>query len=159
MRQLVSASYVALFACVAAPSLVASDPYDEKRVVAYAKSIDVSKLDSALPSQGLEDWLHAGPPRAEKVEWRLSEDCDLKADDGGPKEHRPLCVKLTFHRTPTVAGWALLKIGTRGKGINGPPHFEYAVVQAASPPALAGRVAKKLSDIPKLMDELGQTTK
>jgi hypothetical protein len=54
-------------------------PYTEKRVINYAKSIEVKTLDSSLPSQRLEDWLQFGQPHAHILFWEMNT-CDLKPD-------------------------------------------------------------------------------
>jgi hypothetical protein len=125
---------------------------DEATVVAYAKAIDVEKLDPALPSQRLEEWLRLGPPRLENVRWRRSS-CDLKPDYPEPPDGYPLCVKFVYRRS-RVSGWAIVKIGTMRKGIFGPPRFEYAVLSVRSGKELRYDEAETLRDFPQVISRL-----
>jgi hypothetical protein len=71
------------------------------QALAYAKTIDVNRLDGSLPRQPLEAWLHDGPARLESVVWTIS-DCDLKPA-GNAAGSQPLCGKFTFsHGTRTT---------------------------------------------------------
>lgn len=107
---------------LAAPCKGETPAYDEAKVVAYAKAIDVAKLDPSLESQPLEQWLRDGAARIEKLDWRMS-DCDLKPDYPEPVTGHPLCVKFVYRRSD-VSGWVIITIGTKRKGIIEPPRFE-----------------------------------
>src|SRR5262249_51393156 len=115
--------HLSLFTLTAtlAPSLFAAQKYDRKKVIAYAKSVDVSQLDGTLRSQRLDEWLRSGATRSDPPDWRVSEDCDLKYGPSGPPKDAPLCVRVTFGRAlaggRTAGGWAILTVGTRSQGI------------------------------------------
>jgi hypothetical protein len=106
----------------------ARSAYEDTHVICYAKAIDVARLDSALASRGLEEWLQAGPPALTRVQWEVNVNCDLKRRDPSP-DRQSLCVKVFFARDD-VSGWALIRVGNVAKGIDGDPEFEYAVVLA-----------------------------
>jgi hypothetical protein len=126
--------------------------YDQTKVMAYAKTIDVAKLDPALRSQQLEEWLRLGPARIEKLEWRMS-DCDLKTDDREPHAGHPLCVKVVFHRSD-ISGWLIVTVGTKRTGIVEPPRFESAVVSKRSNNRMRFESAERLSELPRAISRL-----
>jgi hypothetical protein len=112
---------------------------DEKKMLNYARTLDVQKLDRTLPSQSFEDWLRSGPAHIEAVDWRVSLDCDLKDPEfefPNPADW-PICVQFDFARGD-VGEFALMIIGTRGKGISGSPRLDDLTV----------------SDIPWILDRL-----
>lgn len=137
---------------LAAPWGGATPARHEANVVAYAKKIDVAKLDPTLRSQPLEEWLRLGPARVERLEWRMS-DCDLHSDYKEPPNGYPLCVKVVYQRS-RVSGWIIVTVGTIHKGILEPPRFEYAVVSTRTQKGMRFENAEKLSDLPRVMSEL-----
>jgi hypothetical protein len=87
------------------------------KVIAYAKQIDVSSLDSTLPKQQLDQWMQASGAPASATQWVLS-DCDVK----DPEPPAPLCVKFGFTQgSGTVVG--LIEVGTQRDGVTGAPRF------------------------------------
>ena len=124
----------------------------EAVVVAYAKKIDVAKLDPTLKSQSLEDWLRLGPARVEKLEWRMS-DCDLTPDFTEPAAGYPLCAKLVYQRS-RVSGWIIITVGTKRNGIVGQPRFEYAVISMRTERGVRFENAQKLSELPAVISKL-----
>ncbi|HEV2718728.1 MAG TPA: hypothetical protein VG323_01820 [Thermoanaerobaculia bacterium] len=140
-----------------APCRSATPRYDETKVVAYAKVIDVAALDSTLKSQPLDELLRLGPARLEKLNWRMS-DCDLKPDYREPSTGYPLCVRLGYQRG-NVSGWAIITVGTKRKGIVEPPRFEYAVVSTRSDGGVHSETADKLSDLPHVISKLLSKTR
>ena len=122
--------------------------HTEDEVLRYAKSIDVAKLDSALSSQRLEDWLLRGPARIDELWWRRSLDCDLKDPIPDADGDLPLCVKVTFRRVNAI-GIGMLKVGTLKQGISGQPAFQYLF--AVYEPFSVGDY-DKLSEFPRYLD-------
>ena len=132
---------------IAAP-LHAQSPITEAQAVEYSKSIDVKTLDLSLSSQPLEDWLRSGPPHVQLLRWESDETCDNRPY--GDRDY-PRCVRITFGRGGQ-SGYSLLRIGTRHKGIIGPPQLyegigveESIVIQTGS--------TDRLSGIPHLLDQ------
>jgi hypothetical protein len=144
--RLLTACFAVLIALISsAPAQEQS--YTEDELVRYAKSIDVAKLDSTLPSQPLEEWLRRGPARIDELNWRISLDCDLKDQKPDAEGDLPLCVKVGFRRG-SIAGFGVLTVGTRKLGIKGPPVFEYLDVLSPSPVENYDR----LSEFPRYLD-------
>src|ERR1035437_823050 len=140
---------LAMLLLLVASSAPAQHPYTEKQVIDYAKSIDVKTLDPSLPSQRLEDWLHSGPPHAH-ILWSLADSCDNKPDD--PKVDYPLCAKIWFSRNGE-AGSFLIEIGTRLKGIVGPPQLYMGILGWEDGSLIMTGGAERLSDLPSLLNQ------
>jgi hypothetical protein len=87
------------------------------KVIAYAKQLDVSRLDSTLPKQPLDQWMRDSGAPASATKWVLS-DCDLK----DPAPPVPLCVKFEVKQgRASILG--LIKVGTQHDGVTGQPRF------------------------------------
>jgi hypothetical protein len=123
-------TYIVLALLYCHSSGVQSVSNRDEVVIQYAKTLDVRRLDAALPSKRLEDWLQHGPPRVTDLEWRAS-DCDLKSVADAPASRRPLCVKIAFSKDD-VSGWAMIRVGNVAQGVIGTPHFEYAVLMTGN---------------------------
>jgi hypothetical protein len=121
-------------------------------MAAYAKSIDVSKLDPTLRKQSLENWLRRGPTQAERLDWQES-DCGLKPDTKEPPEGYPLCVKVVYERGQ-VTGWILVTVGTRRKGMVEPPRFTGAVASVTDGDTTRFEDVKALSELPRVVSKL-----
>lgn len=126
---------------------------DHAALIRYVKHLSVARLDPALPSQPLGDWLSSGPPQLTKVEW-LGGDCDIKPDGPEPSGGWPLCVRLQLHRRE-VWGWAIIKVGNVRDGIRGEPQLEYLILTSKTL-AQRGQLKriKKLSGLPRLLAEV-----
>jgi hypothetical protein len=147
----VKTCFLAMLALFFASSSFAQHPYTEEQVIAYAKSIDVRRLDPSLPSQRLEDWLQSGPPHAHIGYWSMEDTCDLKPGDSD--EDYPLCARIGFNRNGE-GGFLLVQVGTERTGIVGPPQLYEAigVFEANSWIVMTGS-AGRLSDLPALLDQ------
>ena len=146
--------FVAFWLLCAHWSFATGRAYTIKGVVRYAKVLDVAKLEPNLSHQGLDEWLHSGPPKLDAVQWAVS-DCDLKPPENQPELDWPLCAKFWFRRhskTGNAGGWGLVQVGTTNKGISGSPHIRALVVGGTSQ---VGKFSgsEKLSDLPRLLDE------
>ena len=135
----------------AALSAAQTQSYSDVAVVNYAKSIDVAKLDSAISSQRLEDWLLRGPAKIDELNWYVSRDCDLKVPEPDADGDLPLCVKLGFRRG-NMTGFGMLRVGTLKRGIGGQSAFLYLDVLR---PFSVGSY-DKLSDFPRFLDGIDQ---
>src|SRR5216683_658487 len=133
-------------------SVAQDQPYSDDQVLRYAKSIDVAKLDSTLPSQPLEKWLLHGPAQIDELNWWVSRDCDLKDLKPDAKGDLPICVKIGFRRG-NITGFGLLTVGTRKSGINGQPALQYLDVLS---PSSVGDY-EKLSQFPHYLDGIAHS--
>ena len=133
-------------------TLTAKQRVTAQQVVRYVKALDVTKLDSTLPSQRLDEWLRSGPAHIESEQWEMS-DCDLKPDASNPNYVAPLCAKVLFTRGNS-RGWVIITVGTFRDGIQGVPHVDHIFVESDS-----GSVpdSNKLSDLPKLLEKVSLT--
>ena len=102
----------------------AQHSYKNNQLVQYGKTLDVRELDPSLSSGQLDKWLRHGPVHSETVTWHASPTCELKA----PVENDyPICVTFGVRRGQ-IEVWGIIRIGTRLKGVNGPPHLEHLEV-------------------------------
>ena len=145
-------SFVLAVVMLTVPCRSEMPAYDEAKVVAYAKTIDVAQLDSTLKSESFEKWLRLGPAHIEKLRWNMS-DCDLKPDIVEPPDGYPLCTRVVYQRG-RVAGWIIVTIGTTRKGIVRPPRFEYAMVSTPSSTGMKAETAEKLADFPQVISKM-----
>jgi hypothetical protein len=152
MRLITSCFAVFVILISGAFSAAQDQAYTEDEVLRYAKSVDVAKLDSTLPSQPLEEWLLRGPARIDELYWRVSLDCDLKDPKPDAGGDLPLCVKVGFRRGNTT-GFGLLTVGTRKSGIKGQPALQYLDVVF---PFSVGDY-DKLSEFPRYLDGIVPT--
>jgi hypothetical protein len=129
-------------------SSTANAHYTDKQVVSYAKTLDVAKLDPALSSQRLDEWLRSGPAHIETATWEVG-GCDLK----DPPNPAPLCVKIRMIRG-NVGGWLIIKVGMFREGIKGVPHLEQIFIGSSKGFAPDSDRLDKLSDLPRLLDEV-----
>jgi hypothetical protein len=133
-------------------TLTANALFTEKQVVAYAKALDVAKLDATLSSQRFDEWLRSGPAHIETAIWEVG-GCDLK----DPPNPAPLCVKIRLTRG-NAGGWLIIKVGTFREGIKGVPHLEQIFIGSSKGFAPDSDRLDKLSDLPRLLDEVSATT-
>lgn len=134
-------------------ALISAQPRpDEAKLVAYAKALDVSRLDATLAPQPLAAWIAKLGVPATDVTWRSS-DCSLMPDPAKPDEPRPLCVDfIVTIRESHIKG--LVVVGTQHKGIEGPARFEsmFVIYGPAADPKMAS--ALKLSELRRLIAEV-----
>jgi len=120
----------------------------EAELIAYTKAIDVSKLDPALPSQTLEEWLRVGPARVKVDIWKADiSSCGDKPDGEEPPEGFDLCAEVFFHKNG-VSEHMIITLGTSRKGIVDPPKFKYAMVGAYPD----WEIVHQLSELPHALD-------
>lgn len=122
---------------------------DEKEVVAYAKGIDVGRLDPTLPKQRLEDWISFTIPAAENIVWRTS-DCGLKPYGPEPPDGNPLCVEFVFS-LGDLGIWGQITVGTDRKGVLGEPRFDG--VSVIKEHGRVSRSTHKLSELVRVIAE------
>ena len=134
-----------------AASAAQSRAYTEEELVRYAKSIDVHKLDSSLPSQTLEDWLLHGPAQIDELYWSINTSCDLKDPEPDGDGELPLCVRIGFRRGSN-SGFGRVKVGTLKSGIKGGPEFQSLSVLL---PISVGDY-DRLSEFPRYLDGIPQ---
>jgi len=122
-------------------------------LVAYTMKIDVSKLDPALPSQSLEEWLQINPARGDRLAWYAGiNSCNDMPEGEGPPDGHPLCARVIFVKNGVV-GYILLTIGCARTGIVEPPKFECASVEWRPGVGLVVEVVDKLSDLPGAIEK------
>ena len=140
-----------------------------KEEVAFAKAIDVHKLDPSLPYQTLESWLGSGSLHASHIEWNGLQ-CNIKEGQYGKEgeyavTREPagrLCAIVRFQRGNARAS---VNVSTLVKGNAGPPKVVSIRVEdkddgLLTPMSADGNMEKssdsdRLSDLSRLLDEEG----
>jgi hypothetical protein len=134
-------------------TLTAKQRFTAQQIVRYAKALDVTKLDPALPSQRLDEWLRLGPAHVDSVQWEMS-DCDLKPDLSDPNNAGPLCAKVRFVRG-NARGWLIIRVGTFRDGVRGTPNLDYIFIDSDR---VHAPDSAKLSDLPGLLGKAASLT-
>jgi hypothetical protein len=122
----------------------------DSKLIAYAKNLDVSRLDPTLPKQTLEKWLAAQGIADDKLVWERS-DCDLMPNFDKPEEPRPLCVRLLVSVRQDAGVITMILVGTEQKGIDGPPKVRTMYTIKGPPTGLQFDNAERLSELPRLI--------
>jgi hypothetical protein len=119
-------------------------------VIAYAKQLDVSRLDPTLPKRPLDRWIRDSGAPADGTRWDFVKNCDLK---GAETNARP-CVQFTIlHGSAGIRG--LIEVGTVGDGVNGEPRLlNLSLMTGAAHEYKGTESAKKLSELPRLIAKL-----
>ena len=149
---------ICLSALVASALTFGQSTITEPKLIAYAKSLDVSRLDPTLPKQPLEKWLSAQGIAEDKLLWRRS-DCDLMPNVKKPEEPRSLCVEFVISVTSNAGVFGKIFVGTDQKGIDGPPKFGGIHMMKGPPTALQFDNAERLSELPRLIERARSTAK
>jgi hypothetical protein len=121
-------------------------------VIAYAKQLDVSRLDPTLPKRPLDQWIRDSGAPANGTRWDFVKDCDLK---GAETNTRP-CVQFTIlHGSAGIRG--LIEVGTEGDGVTGEPRLlNLSLMTGLAHEYKGTESAKKLSELPRLIAKLKQ---
>lgn len=130
-----------------------------KKEIAFAKALDVHKLDPSLPSQRLDDWLKADALHVNHVDWRAL-GCNITEGHYGatPNPQGGLCAAVSFQRGNAFVE---IKVSSSGKGIPSAPRLEYLKVSDKDERLLSYLVSDgekasdsdRLSDLPRLLDQ------
>jgi hypothetical protein len=135
--------YINIFRQVPKLSDIPGYILNNKNIIEYAKSIDVSVLDPDLHSQRLDDWLRLGPAHIADVEYHLS-DCDLMSAPGNP-----LCIKFGFKQSGILL-MGMIRIGSQNK-ISGKAKIEHLAVFDGTVLKPHNPGVGKLSELPAIM--------
>jgi hypothetical protein len=100
----------------------------DKRMIKYAKNLQVSKLDSSLPKQRVETWLQSLVGAKTVVAWEIN-DCGAQSGVRGSDSHinPPLCAEVQAKLPNERQVIVTFVIGTHKAGIKGSPDFLGAV--------------------------------
>jgi hypothetical protein len=137
-------SLVLLAAFTVAASAWAQNDQYERRAIAYAKRIPVSRLDAGLTGQHLGKWLRATVGAQAKIKWEVN-DCGEQtgtASDIG--RDFPSCVEANAELPDGREIVIRVAVGTFAKGISGSPVLYDAFVQIRD----TIQDVKQLSELP-----------
>jgi hypothetical protein len=134
------------------PAKSPTPAFRPEQAIDYAKQIDVSKLDSKLPSEGLAHWISARfSPKADVI-WRTGT-CDLRPEYPPPVDGNPLCVEFLFE-VGRLGVWGHIIVGTLERGVTGAPKFDRVSVEKR--PSLHFEHCRRLSGLPALLARLAK---
>jgi hypothetical protein len=126
-------------------SIEAQTSARDQRMIAYTKNIQISRLDPRLPRQRLDPWIRSLIGNAPQ-QWQISQ-CAEQPDPTTRETSQTICGKL-FSQLPDGRQLRLwIAIGTRKKGVQGPPTLWLAYFGVAG----QEKPAAKLSDLPELV--------
>jgi hypothetical protein len=100
---------------------------DETRIIAYAKHLDVSRLDPTLPKRPLEEWMRENGAPANATLWEVVPGCSQHPDGAGPQT-MPLCVDFKILHgdcagRPCAGIWGTIEVGTVHDRVTGEPRL------------------------------------
>jgi hypothetical protein len=125
------------------------------RAIAYAKQIDVRRLDPTLPKRPLDQWIRdsGAPPNATR--WDVSDGCSQQYDVQTEPDAL-LCVQFTVvHGNAGIRG--MIQVGTMRDGVTGEPRLLELWFGAGKQQEFKGfESAKNLSELPRLIKKLKQ---
>jgi hypothetical protein len=133
-------------------SAAAQTPRDRK-MIAYAKAIQVSQLDSKLAAIPFERWLIKEAGEGAQVTWEVN-DCGEQTGEAEDADRDfPECVEANARLPDKRVIVVSIVVGTYKKGISGKPVTWWITV---GPDPSKDEPLKTLSDVPA---ELAETSK
>ena len=94
----------------------------DKRIIAYARSLDVSKLDRALPRRRLEPWLRAMVGEKAKLSWEVNDCGEQTGVPGdGSGVNPPVCAQAHALLADGRVVNVFVLVGSHRAGIKGRP--------------------------------------
>lgn len=67
---------------------------EEREIIAYGKQLDVSKIDSRLPSQKFSDWVKTLAGEKAKTKWEVNDCGEQTGTEADRDRDLPICVAL-----------------------------------------------------------------
>ena len=124
----------------------------DAKAIAYAKQLDVSRLDPALPKWPLDQWLRESGVPAKGTRWDVSDGCSQQYS-AETEADALLCVQFTIvHGDGGIRG--MIQVGTMRDGVTGEPRL-WELWFAARGWRNFERT-KGLSELPRLIAKLQQ---
>lgn len=120
-----------------------------EEVVAFAKSLNVSRLDPSLSPERLDHFLARSLPDAD-LRW-TSSDCESKPESFPRGPDTPLCASVLTN----VDGRGLrihIVVGTHERPIDGTPHLEKLYLLGAPASGRDTIVFSSLSELPRAIE-------
>jgi hypothetical protein len=115
-RQVVALFALALFAANAHGQSSARD----RRLIAYAKKLPASKLDSQLPHQPFVSWFRSVVGASAKIDWEINDCGEQTGNPNDPNSiNPPLCAQSHAHLSDGRNVYVLIHVGSHRAGIKG----------------------------------------
>jgi hypothetical protein len=132
---------------------------DDARIVAYAKQLDVSRLDPTLPKRPLEEWMREHGVPADATLWEVVRGCSQHPDGMDP-QMMPLCVDFKILHgdcagRPCAAIWGTIEVGIVRDGVTGEPRIWHITFSTRLEYGSKDwEYSEKLSELPRLIAKL-----
>lgn len=122
------------------------------KAIAYAKQLDVTRLDPTLPKQRLDRWMRENGAPGKDTRWDVSDGCSQQYTAETEADAR-LCVQFTIvHGNAGIRG--MIQVGTMRDGVTGEPRLWELWFAARGLRNLER--TKSLSELPRLIAKLRQ---
>ncbi len=106
-------------------SVLANAQSNEKRIIAYAKKIQVSSLDSTLPNQPIEVWLKSLIGSKAAISWEVNDCGEQTGVAGDSSIDFPICAEVISKLEDGQKVGIQIIVGTYKTGIKGKPEVFY----------------------------------
>jgi len=105
----------------------------DRKLIEYARKIQVSKLDEQLPSVPFASWLRQAAGHDVRMTWEVN-DCGEQSGDPDLDEIRdlPLCVEADLYVPGGGEGMVMVQVGTESKAPDGDPVLRMLAVRPSS---------------------------
>jgi hypothetical protein len=94
-----------------------AQPIAEEQIIAYAKKIDVSQLDSTLPSQSFAHWFRKTVGSAAKITWEVNDCGEQTGRKSDLERDIPICVQAEADLKEGGKVVVMIAVGTLRRGL------------------------------------------
>ena len=120
----------------------------DRRLITYARGLDISGLDRTLPNKRFEYWFRSLVGTTAKITWEIN---DCGEQSGNPKDRSsvnpPLCAQVQGSLPDGRQVYVLILVGTHKAGRKGKP----AIWSMSLDDKGVVRFPAKLSELPALL--------
>ena len=138
-----------LFGIIGLLSLTVTEAQsEEEKIIAYARNIKVSDLDSTLPEQPIEEWLTSFVGPKTTILWEVN-DCGEQSGIAGDSSstNPPACAQVTSNLEDGRTLGIQILVGTFKEGIKGKPEPLFIYVENQG----KFKSVQKLQELPSLI--------
>ena len=95
----------------------------DRRLIAYAKNVPASKLDSQLPHRPFSSWFRSIVGADAKIDWEINDCGEQTGNPNDPQSiNPPLCAQSHAHLSDGRNVYVLIHVGSHRAGIKGRPY-------------------------------------
>ena len=98
-------------------------PARNRRLIAYAKNVPASRLDSELPHRPFISWFRSVVGADAKIDWEINDCGEQTGNRNDPNSlDPPLCAQADAHLSDGRNVYVLIHVGSHSAGLNGRPY-------------------------------------